>query len=111
MVNFIDLRQPTGNEPAQHTKQQSKTVSYNELGRSERILGHFATGELRAQHNAQVEQHHDESPEQIDKGSDEDRPRLQSRHMWPAHHRQLYGVRRVVVIRQATLTRCSTISC
>jgi hypothetical protein len=31
--------------------------------------------------------------------------------MWPAHHRQLYGVRRVVVIRQATLTRCSTISC
>jgi hypothetical protein len=111
MMNFIDLRQATGNEPAQHTEQQSKTVSNGELRRSERILGHFATGELRAQHNAQVEQHHDESPEQIDKGSDEDWPRLQSRHKWPAHNRQLYGVRRVVVIRQATLTRCSTISC
>jgi hypothetical protein len=111
MVNLIDLRQPAGYEPAHHTQQKSQTVANGELHRSENIFSRFATGELRAQHNAQVEQHHDESPEQIDKGSDEDWPRLQSRHKWPAHNRQLYGVRRVVVIRQATLTRCSTISC
>src|SRR5262245_37791856 len=112
MVHFIDLRQPTGNESAYYTEQQSKTVSDGELRRRERILGRFPAGEFCAQHNAQVEQHHDERSEQIDKGPDEDRPQLQVRHMWPAHDRQLYSVRRVVaVIRQAALTRCSTISC
>ena len=106
MVNFIDLRQPAGHEPTHHTQQKSQTVSYGELHRSENIFGRFATGELRAQYNAQVEQHDDESPEHIDKGPAEDWPRLQVRHRWPAHDRQLYGVRRVVaVIRQAALTR------